>query len=208
MAGDQTVLAIDPGSLKLGWAVLRGSAVRVQRIDSGTLRMPQDLGVAERLGRLLVALTSLFDRHAVDALAIEAAFVHANPHTALVLGQARGLPIALAAARGLPVHEYPPALVKRAVVGSGRAEKAQVQQLVALMLGLAEVPAEDEADALAVGLTHLRRTALDAALPGRAASVLQAAAEVPMTPARALYARAVADAQRSARPAVATRRAR
>ena len=199
MHGQPTILAIDPGSLKLGWAVVRGRASRPERVASGVLRMKATQSLPERLGVLLTELTALFDRFAIDELAIEAAFVHDNPHTALVLGQARGLPIALAASRGLPVHEYPPALVKRTLVGSGRAEKSQVQNLIALLLSLPDLPPEDEADALAVALTHLRRLEFAAQVPTPAA--LAAVAEVPMTPARALYAAALADAknQKSAR---------
>jgi crossover junction endodeoxyribonuclease RuvC len=153
---NHTVLAIDPGSRKLGWAVVlrRGQVLHV--LASGTLRLDLKATLPQRLGVILTELTLLFDAHKPDALAIEAAFVHENPHTALVLGQARGLPIALAAARGLPVAEFPPATVKRMVVGSGRAEKSQVQEMVKLQLALAALPQEDEADALAVAITYHR----------------------------------------------------
>ncbi len=157
MATTHTVLAIDPGSRKLGWAVVLRRGQTLERLASGTLRMDVKASVPERLGVILTELTKLFDLYKPDALAIEAAFVHENAHTALVLGQARGLPIALAAARGLPVAEFPPATVKRMVVGSGRAEKHQVQEMVKLTFQLAAAPQEDEADALAVAITYHRQ---------------------------------------------------
>ena len=160
VAGSTTVLAIDPGSRKLGWAVVRRTGQTLTRLASGTLKPPAADDVPKRLGYLLTQLEMLFTIHTPDALAVEAAFVHENPHTALVLGQARGLPIALAAARGLPVAEYPPATVKRTVVGSGRAEKHQVQEMVRLVLELPELPQEDEADALAVAITFHRQPPL------------------------------------------------
>lgn len=161
VADSTTVLAIDPGSRKMGWAVVQRTGQKLTRLASGTLRPPLADSVPERLGYLLTQLQILLDVHAPQAMAVEAAFVHENAHTALVLGQARGLPIALAAARGLPVAEFPPATVKRTVVGSGRAEKNQVQQMVKLVLELDELPQEDEADALAVAITFHRQPRMD-----------------------------------------------
>lgn len=186
---DQVVLAIDPGSRKLGWAVVQARQGRLLRLASGTLRFDPRADLPRRLGQILKDVQILLEGHPVDALAIEAAFVHDNPHTALVLGQARGVPIALAAARGLPVFEYPPALVKRALVGSGRAVKEQVQRIVQMTLGLSELPQEDEADALAVAVTHLRRAQADALVPTAAA--LAMAPEAALTPARSAYLQAV-----------------
>ncbi len=182
-----TILAIDPGSRKLGWAVVRSRDQVLQRIASGVIRPQGELVV--RLGQILTQVGKLLDDHVVAALAIESAFVHDNPRTALVLGQARGIPIALAAARGLPVHEYAPAHVKRALVGSGRADKHQMQQMVKAVLGLAELPGEDEADALAVAVTHLRQGAFaQYAVPATAALVVP---ELALTPARLIYLQAV-----------------
>lgn len=150
------VLGIDPGSRKMGWALVAGTAERPRRIDGGTLRPDARAALPDRLGWLLQQLQSLFAAHPITALAVESAFVRDNPRTALVLGQARGLPIALAAARGLPVHEYAPAQVKRRIVGQGRADKHQMREMVRMLLSLAAAPPEDEADALAVALAHLR----------------------------------------------------
>lgn len=195
------ILGIDPGSLKMGWAALACQGPRLQRIDSGTLRMSARAPLPERLAALLNATTRLLDTHAFDVLAIEAAFVRDNPHTALVLGQARGIPIALAAARGLPVFEYPPATVKRTLVGSGRAEKSQMQRMIQTLLALPTLPAEDEADALAVAITHAREAGFAAAVqPNRSAAVAAVAVPSPgATPANALYLQAVLAAKAKGR---------
>lgn len=169
-----TVLGIDPGSRKMGWAVVHRQGQVLTRISSGTLTTKHDAPLPERLGGLLTALEELFTRFQPMALAVESAFVHENPHTALVLGQARGLPIALAAARGLPVLELPPATVKRTVVGNGRAEKIQVQEMVRLVLNLGTLPQEDEADALAVAITFHRQPTALAVIPGGESSLTAA----------------------------------
>lgn len=171
------VLGIDPGSRKMGWGVIASVGPELRHVASGTVVLDPRLPLAERLGLLLGEVTRLLDVHQVSMLAIEAAFVQDNPRTALVLGQARGIPIALAAARGLPVHEYPPALVKRHVVGSGRADKTQVRQMIRVLLRLPELPAEDEADALAVALAHLRGAAFQGA---QALAVVQAQVSLSM----------------------------
>lgn len=149
------VLGVDPGSRAMGWGVVSQSRGELQRIAGGVLKPPKG-ELAERLGWLLAQLSQIFERFEVENLAVESAFVHTNPRTALVLGQARGLPIALAAARKIPVYEYAPARVKRQVVGRGRATKQQVRLMIAAQLGLAAQPSEDEADALAVAVTHCR----------------------------------------------------
>lgn len=149
------ILGIDPGSRAMGWGIVTVSAGSLQVVASGVLT-PKKGPLPGRLGVLLLELTTIFDSYVVDQLAIESAFVHSNPRTALVLGQARGLPIALAAAREIAVHEYAPALIKRQVVGRGRASKEQVRRMIAAQLQLESLPGEDEGDALAVALTHIR----------------------------------------------------
>ena len=173
MTKGHTVLAIDPGSRRLGWAVVQRQGQTLERLASGTLRLEVSSELPQRLARILSEVTGFLEQFAPDALAIEAAFVHENAHTALVLGQARGIPIALAAARGLVVAEFAPATVKRTVVGSGRAEKRQVQEMVKLVLNLPTLPQEDEADALAVAITYHRQPG--AAAANDAAGTLTAA---------------------------------
>lgn len=185
------ILGIDPGSRKTGWAVVAQQGSGLRHIASGCIVLDARAPLVERLGKLLDALQELFAQHKAAELAIEAAFVHDNPHTALVLGQARGLPIALAAQRGMAVHEYPPALVKRRIVGTGRAEKSQMREMVRIILGLQELPGEDEADALAVAIAHLRGVVLPVVR-----TAVPVAGPVGMTSARAHYLALVQSAQR------------
>ncbi len=194
------ILGIDPGSQKMGWAALTCQGPVLQRIDSGTLRLNARAALPERLAALLVGCTKLLEQFPFDVLAIEAAFVRDNPHTALVLGQARGIPIALAAARGLPVYEYAPATVKRTLVGSGRAEKSQVQHMIQTLLSLPTLPAEDEADALAVAITHAREAGFAlASQPNRVATATHAADAAGPTAANTLYMQAVLAAKSKGR---------
>ncbi len=151
------------------------------RVDSGVLRPPRRAALAVRLGYLLTELTALMDSRTFSAVAVESAFVHKNPRTALVLGHARGVVLGLAAARELPVCEYPPAVVKRHVVGSGRATKGQIRKMVVAQLRTSEELAEDEADALAVALAHVRLGG--AGMTGQA----QPGGGAPMTRARQQY---------------------
>ncbi len=181
------VLGVDPGSRRFGWGIIEVHGSDVRHVASGVFRLTSSAPLHTRLGELLNALESLLLTHALDVVAVEQAFVHKNPRTALVIGQARGLPIAMAAARGLMIAEYQPAAIKRAVVGSGRASKEQVSHMVQLQLGLSELPQEDEGDALAVALTHSRdATARLAPL---------AAAAAPASAANAYYAAMVAQAK-------------
>ena len=180
------VLGIDPGTRKMGWAVLLpGPRGGFQVLASGTLKPPTAYGLNERLGALLGKLQTLLDGHPIAALAIESAFVHKNPHTALALGQARGLPIALAAARSIPVFEYAPATVKKHLTGSGRATKEQVRQMIRILLALEHLPPEDEADAIAVGLAHVREQVTAVGHHVQARPELDSAS---VTPARSRYA--------------------
>ncbi len=190
---DNLVLGVDPGSRKFGWAVVRQQGRALQRVDGGVVHMHGELHT--RLGEILQRIQTLVREQAVGALAIESAFVHANARTALVLGQARGLPIAVAAARGLPVFEYSPATVKRAIAGSGRADKHQMRHMIAATLGLGALPAEDEADALAVAVTHLRQQAFAALATPAARTVRTPPPAAPPSPARAAYLAAVAQAR-------------
>jgi len=147
------VLGIDPGSRRLGWAMVQCGRPP-QRLDSGVLTAKASKPVAQRLGILLGELERLLAAHDPDVLAIEQAFVYKNPKTALVIGQARGIPLALCAARDMQIYEYQPSVIKQTVVGSGRATKEQMRRMVQLQFELSTLPLEDEADALAVALTY------------------------------------------------------
>jgi crossover junction endodeoxyribonuclease RuvC len=160
------ILGIDPGSRFTGWGLVEREGNRTHYLASGTLRLDPAQPLAQRLVQLSTGLERLLAEHRPDVCALEQIFTAKNARSALVLGHARGVILCALAARGLATHEYTPAQVKQAVVGQGRASKHQMQQMVALLLGRrgtaggtasgsrAGLLQEDEADALAVALTH------------------------------------------------------
>jgi len=129
-------------------------------VASGCIRTGNG-GFAERLGVIYRSVCSLIEEHEPDALAIEEVFLARNVDSALKLGQARGVAIAAGVAHGLGVHEYSARVVKRAVVGTGRAGKDQVQHMVRVLLDLPAAPQADAADALAIAICHVNTSGLD-----------------------------------------------
>jgi crossover junction endodeoxyribonuclease RuvC len=149
------VLGIDPGSRRCGYAVIRREGGRLTVIESGVL-VPGARPMAERLALLLDGLAEVIARSAPAEVAIEQIFAGISPRSALVLGQARGVAMAVAARAGLPVFEYQPSEVKLSFTGSGRAGKAQMMRTAQALLGLA-AELSDEADAVALAVCHLAR---------------------------------------------------
>ena len=152
-------LGVDPGSRATGFGVIDAQGTRLHCVASGVLR-PTPGALPGRLAEIHRGLLDLIETWTPDTVIFEAVFTARNARSALVLGQARGAVLAASGQTGLPVHEYTPAEVKSAVVGSGRAEKTQVQHMVQILLGLPERPPTDAADALAVALCHLQRRPL------------------------------------------------
>ena len=148
------VIGVDPGTRRLGWGVVEREGTRVRHVAHGTIQMPVG-SLPERLVRIDRELAAVIAEHAPDAGAVESIFFAKNAQSAAKLGHARGVVLLCLSRAGLAVGEYPPATVKRAVVGGGRAEKHQVARIVASLLRLREAPQEDAADALAVAVTHL-----------------------------------------------------
>jgi crossover junction endodeoxyribonuclease RuvC len=148
------VLGVDPGTRQLGWGVIERVGTRLVHVAHGTVS-PEGEILADRLLDIDRELGLIIERWAPACSAVEAMFFAKNAQTAAKLGHARGVVLLALRRAGLAVAEYPPALVKRSVVGTGRAEKHQVAHMVARVLGLALPPASDAADALAVALTHL-----------------------------------------------------
>lgn len=149
------VLGIDPGSVRTGWGVVERDGPRARGIAAGVIRVKETLPLGERLDAIHRGVCAVLAEHRPEAVAIEDIFFARYAQAALMLGHARGVAVLAAAQAGISVATYPPAVVKRAVVGSGRAEKAQVAQLVAALLGMRELPGVDATDALAIALTHL-----------------------------------------------------
>jgi len=148
------ILGLDPGSRVTGWGLIRQSGAQAVYLASGEIRPHRAAGLPERLADLTQALTALLRTHRPDCAALEQIFSAKSARSALVLGHARGALLATLAGAALPIAEYSPAQVKQAVTGSGRADKQQVQRMVAVLLNHRAQMTEDESDALAVALTH------------------------------------------------------
>ena len=147
------ILGVDPGSRVTGYGLIEVAGSRQRCVAHDVIRLPER-PLEQRLLLLLTGLRELIAEHRPDEVAMEEVFVRRNVASALVLGQARGAALCAVAEAGLPLHEYAPASIKLAVAGSGRAEKAQIQRMVRVLLNLPKAPAEDAADALACALCH------------------------------------------------------
>jgi crossover junction endodeoxyribonuclease RuvC len=149
------VIGIDPGTANTGFGVVRTSGERMVALDGGVIETPSDLSVEKRLHRLHDSLGELIRWHEPKAMALEDLFFGKNVASALSVGEARGVAMLAAAKHTLPCFDYTPQAVKKAVCGSGSADKGQVQRMVASLLGLPEPPAPDHAaDAFAVAICH------------------------------------------------------
>ena len=148
------ILGLDPGTIRFGWGLIERSQARLSLVDAGVLVLGGDRPLALRLLEVDERLAALIAEHRPAVVAIEDVFFAKFANAAIKLGHVRGVALVSAARADLPIFEYPPALVKRTVVGRGRADKQQVGQLVRAILGLKEVPQVDAADALAVAITH------------------------------------------------------
>jgi len=147
------ILGIDPGSRVTGYGVIDFTPRRVRHVASGCIYARRD-DLGERLCSIHREVGALVETYAPAEMAIEQVFMARNPASALKLGQARAAALLAGVLRGLTLHEYMPNKIKQAVVGHGHAGKEQVQHMVKALLGLAEAPPSDAADALAVALCH------------------------------------------------------
>lgn len=145
------VLGVDPGSRVTGYGVIVMERGRAWHVANGCIRTP-DGDVAVRLGVIFNGIVETIAKYQPDEMAVEKVFVNRNVDSALKLGQARGA--AIVAGHRLPLYEYSPAEVKQAIVGQGRADKAQVQHMIKVLLNLNEPAGSDAADALAVAICH------------------------------------------------------
>lgn len=167
----QRILGIDPGSRTTGYGIIELGPRQVPIcLTGGCIRLASK-EMPDRLSQLLDEVKEIVKLFKPTVLAIEQIFVHKSAHSALKLGQARGVAIAAAVGAGLPVFEYAPRQIKQAVVGKGSADKNQMQHMVQILLSLNEKPQADAADALAVALCHLHRIQnahlLENAIPSR-----------------------------------------
>ncbi len=148
------IIGIDPGLGTTGWGVIAKQGNRLSHIANGQVRTDPKAPLAERLVTLDRELTDVILAHRPDSGAVEEVFVNANPQSTLKLGHARGVCLLALARAGLPVSEYATRLVKKAIVGTGGAEKAQVQAMLGVLLPGVKLAGADAADALAVAIAH------------------------------------------------------
>ena len=152
-------MGLDPGLGTTGWGLIRAESNRLSHLANGQLKTNTSAPLPERLANLANQLEGLLAEHRPDAAAVEEVFVNKNPQSTLKLGQARGVVLMVAARSGIPVGEYAARLVKKAVVGTGSAEKPQVHAMIARLLPGAKIAGPDAADALAVAITHAHHLA-------------------------------------------------
>ncbi|MHB9880099.1 crossover junction endodeoxyribonuclease RuvC [Pacificimonas sp. ICDLI1SI03] len=156
------ILGIDPSLTATGWGVIRSEGSRIGHVANGTIKVPAKLDMPARLAMLFAEVRALIAEHTPDAAACEEVFSNQNPQSTLKLGQARGAVLAALGAAGLEVREYAPRLVKKAIVGTGGADKRQVQAMVERLLPGAKPDSLDASDALAVAITHANMSGADA----------------------------------------------
>lgn len=149
------ILGIDPGSRKTGYGLISVESGRTIYVASGVIKIQSVLSLPERLKVIFDSVSEIIETHQPQEFAIENVFMSKNASSALKLGQARGAAIVAAVNHDLPVSEYDARKIKQSVVGTGAADKLQVQHMVKTLLKLAQSPQEDAADALAVALCHI-----------------------------------------------------
>ena len=151
------ILGLDPGSRICGYGLIDERAGALSYVECGVLTAPEGRAMEERLGEIARGLREVIDELKPEACAVEDVFVHAqNPRSGLALAQARGMALAVIGLCGLRVTSYPPTVVKKAVAGTGAADKGQIARMVQALIGLRNLPRADASDALAIAITHGR----------------------------------------------------
>ena len=154
------ILGIDPGTRVTGYGIIEKAGNRLIHVDNGGIFTRADMDLADRLKLIYDGLCQVIKEYAPEAVAVEQIFLAKNALSALKLGHARGTALLVGVNHGLPVFEYSALQVKSAVVGYGKAEKIQVQQMVKTLLKLPEIAQEDASDALAVAICHAHTNVL------------------------------------------------
>jgi crossover junction endodeoxyribonuclease RuvC len=156
MPGDTAIriVGIDPGLRRTGWGVVETQGNSLRFVASGTVTSDDKLDLASRLRQLHDGLAAIIDRLRPDEAAVEQTFVNKDATATLKLGQARGIAMLVPALAGLPVAEYAPNAVKKAVIGVGHADKDQIQMMVKVLMPRATFDTADAADAIAIAICH------------------------------------------------------
>jgi len=153
------ILGLDPGLGTTGWAIIQAEGNRLSHVANGQMKSDPAFPLAQRLARLAEQLEAMITEHRPEFAAVEEVFVNQNPQSTLKRGQARGVAMMVAARSGMPVGEYSPTVVKKSVVGTGGADKAQIHAMVSRLLPGTKIAGPDAADALAVAITHAHHLA-------------------------------------------------
>lgn len=154
-ASRRVILGLDPGTARMGYGIIEQRGNRLTPLDFGVVGTPAGMDLHHRLALVFAQVGELLERHRPGAAAVESLFFNVNVRTAFAVGQARGVALLACSQAGCELFEYTPQQVKQAVVGYGKAEKRQVQEMVRILLGLAAIPRPDDAaDALGVAICH------------------------------------------------------
>jgi crossover junction endodeoxyribonuclease RuvC len=154
MADAIRIIGLDPGLRRTGWGIVESQGSSLRFLASGTVISDEKQELATRLCQLHDGILEVLSAYAPDEAAVEQTFVNANPTSTLKLGQARGIAMLVPARAGLRVAEYMPNAVKKAVVGAGHGDKAQIRMMVRVLLPRATFESDDAADALAIAICH------------------------------------------------------
>ncbi len=160
------IMGIDPGLRRTGWGVIDSAGANLSFVAAGTIRPPDDHAVPDRLAHLFAGLCEAIGAWTPNEAAVEQTFVNKDARATLKLGQARGVVLLAPARAGLAIAEYAPNAVKKSVVGSGHADKAQIRAMLRVLLPRATPDSEDAADALAIAITHAHHRGAVALLAG------------------------------------------
>ncbi|MEE9348320.1 MAG: crossover junction endodeoxyribonuclease RuvC [Robiginitomaculum sp.] len=164
------ILGIDPSLRACGWGIIEARGLSLRHIAHGVIKPPVKADLSVRLNVLFEALREVIEIHHPDSAAVEEAFMKNNAMSALKLGHARAICLLAPAQAGLTVGEYSPRTIKKAVVGTGAADKAQVAAMMNVLMPGCGVKAGDAADALAIAVCHAQRVSHQATLERRRAS--------------------------------------
>jgi crossover junction endodeoxyribonuclease RuvC len=158
------VIGIDPGTRHLGWGVVRRDGTRPTHVAHGVIDTDTTASIAVRLCQIEAELNEVVARYRPTASVVEALFFAKDASAAAKLGHARGVALLVLARAGLPIAEYEPTRVKKAIVGHGRADKRQIAMMITTILRLPSPPRPDAADALAIALAHVNAAGFEAQL--------------------------------------------
>lgn len=159
------ILGIDPGLLHTGWAIIDTAGSSRKYVASGVI-LPKTTGtLPERLAIIFNEVSKLIDTFSPNQCSIEITFVNKNPRTTLILGHARAAAIVAVSTRNIPIYEYEPNKIKKALTGAGHADKSAIDKMVKILLPAANPKTPDEADAIAIALSHANMSALERFIP-------------------------------------------